>query len=428
MDPRTNGPVVFENMETSAEGIFASGNVVHVHDLVDFVTAESQKAGRSAAEYVKNGEAEDQTYIELKNGDCVGYTVPQKIRPANVDKMVEVMFRVRNVYRDVAIKVTSGGEELACFKREHMAPGEMEKIVIPKAFLDKVKNGEIIEIITTKSPNRGPSRDWLKIVHTSEARNKIRNWFKKTQREENILEGKIEVDREFKRNQIAVNDEQLEQLLMGVGKKYQVGSLDDFYAALGYGGINLTRLMPRIKEAYSKMVNPAPPPAPLTKEEVPLTKSKHTSSGGVEVEGIDNCLVKFAKCCNPLPGDSIVGFITRGFGVSVHKADCPNVLAAKNLEENSERWVKVKWSASSRDSFKSTLQLVGLDRQGLFADISIALSAMRVPIFAINARSLQNGFADVMITIGISNVEHLTSIIARLQKIQGVESVQRSSQ
>lgn len=292
----------------------------------------------------------------------------------------------------------------------------------------QIQNGEIIEIITTKSPNRGPSRDWLKIVHTSEARNKIRNWFKKTQREENILEGKIEVDREFKRNQIVVNDEQLEQLLMGVGKKYQVGSLDDFYAALGYGGINLTRLMPRIKEAYSKMVNPAPPPAPLTKEEVPLTKSKHTSSGGVEVEGIDNCLVKFAKCCNPLPGDSIVGFITRGFGVSVHKADCPNVLAAKNLEENSERWVKVKWSASSRDSFKSTLQLVGLDRQGLFADISIALSAMRVPIFAINARSLQNGFADVMITIGISNVEHLTSIITRLQKIQGVESVQRSSQ
>lgn len=143
MDPRTNGPVVYENMETSAEGIFASGNVVHVHDLVDFVTAESQKAGRSAAEYVKNGETKEQDYIELKNGDCVGYTVPQKIRPANVDKMVEVMFRVRNVYKDVAIKVTSGGEELASFKREHMAPGEMEKIVIPKAFFDKVKDGEI---------------------------------------------------------------------------------------------------------------------------------------------------------------------------------------------------------------------------------------------------------------------------------------------
>ena len=125
MDPATSGPVVYENMETSAEGIFASGNVVHVHDLVDFVTAESQKAGKSAAEYVKNGETKDQTCIDIKNGDGVNGIVPQK------------------VFTDVAIKVRSNGEELASFKREHMAPGEMEKIVIPKAFLDKVENGEI---------------------------------------------------------------------------------------------------------------------------------------------------------------------------------------------------------------------------------------------------------------------------------------------
>ena len=134
---------VYENMETSAEGIFASGNVVHVHDLVDFVTAESQKAGKSAAEYVKNGETKDQTCIDIKNGDGVNGIVPQKVRPSNVDKKVEVMFRARNVFTDVAIKVRSNGEELASFKREHMAPGEMEKIVIPKAFLDKVENGEI---------------------------------------------------------------------------------------------------------------------------------------------------------------------------------------------------------------------------------------------------------------------------------------------
>ena len=143
MDPATIGPVVYENMETSAEGIFASGNVVHVHDLVDFVTAESQKAGKSAAEYVKNGETKDQTCIDIKNGDGVNGIVPQKVRPSNVDKKVEVMFRARNVFTDVAIKVRSNGEELASFKREHMAPGEMEKIVIPKAFLDKVENGEI---------------------------------------------------------------------------------------------------------------------------------------------------------------------------------------------------------------------------------------------------------------------------------------------
>ena len=143
MDSATSGPVVYENMETSAEGIFASGNVVHVHDLVDFVTAESQKAGKSAAEYVKNGETKDQTCIDIKNGDGVNGIVPQKVRPSNVDKKVEVMFRARNVFTDVAIKVRSNGEELASFKREHMAPGEMEKIVIPKAFLDKVENGEI---------------------------------------------------------------------------------------------------------------------------------------------------------------------------------------------------------------------------------------------------------------------------------------------
>ncbi|SCJ64145.1 GTP pyrophosphokinase [Anaerotruncus sp. 2789STDY5834896] len=290
----------------------------------------------------------------------------------------------------------------------------------------QIQNGEIIEIITSKSPGRGPSRDWLKIVRTSEARNKIRNWFKKTQREENILEGKIEVEREFKRNQISADDKMLEELLAGTYKKYQLSSLDDFYAALGYGGISLTRLMPRIKEAYNKMVKPAEPV--MQKQDVPITKPRRSSSGGVEVEGIDNCLIKFAKCCNPLPGDNIVGFITRGFGVSVHKSDCPNVLAAQNLEENSQRWVNVRWSASNQDSFKSTLEVVGLDRQGLFADISVALSAMRVPIYAINARSLGNGYAVVVITVGITNLEHLNSITARLKKIQGVESVERAKQ
>lgn len=143
MDRRTNGPVVFENMETSIPGVFASGNVVHVHDLVDFVTAESQRAGASAAAYIKNGEVSDEGCIYLKNGNAVNYTVPQKVRPANVDKKIEVFFRVNNVYKNVVISVTTGGEEIAKFKREHMAPGEMEKIAIPKMFLDKVVDNEI---------------------------------------------------------------------------------------------------------------------------------------------------------------------------------------------------------------------------------------------------------------------------------------------
>lgn len=143
MDPRTNGPVVYENMETSAEGIFASGNVVHVHDLVDFVTAESERAGRSAANFAMQGNPEAGRCIEVKNGNAVNYTVPQKIRVNNVDKFVEVMFRVNNVYKDMEIRVMSGNQKLAGFKREHMAPGEMEKIVIPKMLLEKA-DGELI--------------------------------------------------------------------------------------------------------------------------------------------------------------------------------------------------------------------------------------------------------------------------------------------
>ncbi len=146
MDPRTNGPVVYENMETSAKGIFASGNVVHVHDLVDFVTAESERAGRSAAIYAMQGNPKAGRCIEVKNGNAVNYTVPQKIRMNNVDKFVEVMFRVNNVYKDMEICVMSGDQKLAGFKREHMAPGEMEKIVIPKMLLEKAGDEVIIHV------------------------------------------------------------------------------------------------------------------------------------------------------------------------------------------------------------------------------------------------------------------------------------------
>lgn len=142
IDRRTNGPVVYENMETSIPGIFASGNVVHVHDLVDFVTAESQRAGRAAALFAQNGEAEGEVFT-LENGSCVNYTVPQKVRPSNVEKFVEIFFRVNFVYTNVVIEVSSGGEVLCSFKREHMAPGEMEKIVFPKALFPKIRDGKV---------------------------------------------------------------------------------------------------------------------------------------------------------------------------------------------------------------------------------------------------------------------------------------------
>jgi len=151
MDRRTSGPVVFENMETSVDGIFACGNVVHVHDLVDFVTAESQRAGRAAAKYITGGQPKAEKWIDVKQGSCVNYTVPQKIRIENVDKAVELFFRVGNVYKDVVIKVTDGEKEIAHFKREHMAPGEMEKISIPKALLETVAGELTVAVVKEKT-------------------------------------------------------------------------------------------------------------------------------------------------------------------------------------------------------------------------------------------------------------------------------------
>jgi len=285
----------------------------------------------------------------------------------------------------------------------------------------KIHNNDIIEILTTKTPGRGPSRDWLKIVKTSEARNKIRTWFKKTQREENVLEGKIEVEREFKNARVILDDKQLDEFILEIGKRHQCNTVDDFYAALGYGGIVLQNLMPRIKDLYQKKYKPAPEAEPTAT----LAPTKKHTHNGIEVEGIDNCLVKLSKCCNPVPGDDIVGFITRGFGVSVHKADCPNVIAAKKLEENSGRWVNVHWASVKDSDFKCTVEIAAFDRVELLADISVALSQLRVPIYAVNARTLGNGYAVCQVTIGIFGTEHLQSIFNRLKKIKGVESVER---
>ena len=285
----------------------------------------------------------------------------------------------------------------------------------------KVQNNDIIEILTSKAPGKGPSRDWLKLVKTGEARNKIRTYFKKTQREENVLEGKLEVEREFKNARIILDDKQQEEFILELGKRHQCSTADDFYAALGYGGIALANLMPRIKELYQKKYKPEPEAEPMTV----LAPTKRHTQNGIEVEGIDNCLVKLSKCCNPVPGDDIVGFITRGFGVSVHKADCPNVIAAKKQAENEGRWVNVYWANVKANDFKSTIEIVAFDRGELLADISVALAQLRVPIYAVNARALGNGYAICQVTVGIFGTEHLQTVFARIKKIKGVESVER---
>ncbi|MEE1283435.1 MAG: RelA/SpoT family protein, partial [Acutalibacteraceae bacterium] len=184
----------------------------------------------------------------------------------------------------------------------------------------KVQTGEIVDIITASQPGKGPSRGWLNIVTTSEARSKIRSWFKKERREENIEEGRTQLEREFKRALIRLPDDEMEQFLLKIAERQHCKTLDDFYAAIGYGGILLSKIMPRVKDDYSKLVSTKQVKPPV---EIPQKRVK--SSEGVVVEGIDNCLIKFAHCCNPLPGDEIIGFITRGHGVSIHSRNCTNV-------------------------------------------------------------------------------------------------------
>ena len=207
----------------------------------------------------------------------------------------------------------------------------------------QIKTGEIIEILTTNIEGHGPSRSWLNIAKTNEAKSKIRSWFKKERREENIFEGKNALEREFRRNNMRVPEEDLEEFLRLDMRKHSCETLDDFFAAIGYGGVQLSKVMQRLKVEYTKKYSEKQQPE-VTQDDIKPKSIKKKS--GVVVDGIDDCVVKFAQCCNPLPGDDVVGFITRGHGVSVHKCDCANYLSQKDDPDQKDRWIPVHWESS----------------------------------------------------------------------------------
>lgn len=286
----------------------------------------------------------------------------------------------------------------------------------------QVKTGEIVEVLTSAQAGKGPSRDWLSIARTSSARNKIRSWFKNEKRDENIVEGKAEVEREFKRNYIRLDEAQYAQFMGNLAARQRFDNLEDFYAAVGFGGISIIRLMPYIKEEYNKNYRVQAPAETPTQVKQP-TRPK--GKDGVTVEGVDNVLIKFSRCCNPLPGDNIIGFITRGHGISVHKRDCTNVPEDLHSCQEPERWVRVTWNDDVKKEFKASLQITGLSRIGLMADISVQLANMRVNINEISTRDAKDGRSTIYMTITVSNVDHLKNVISRLEKVDGVLSVER---
>ena len=321
----------------------------------------------------------------------------------------------------------------------HMTGAKVNGRIMP--FDAALKNGDIVEVITSKSAH-GPSRDWMKICKSNEARNKIRQWFKKERREENIATGRAMFESELKRQGLTIAVIMAEDALPSILKKVRLNSLDELYATIGYGGVTAQKSVNRVKEEMTRLgrikeekahaermaadalIYPA-----ISASSAPAVPPKFSKSdSGIVVEGLDNCLVKFAKCCTPVPGDGVIGFITRGFGVSVHRIDCPNASPEKRSGEDSGRWVNVAWvGAEGGGGYQTSLDLSAKDRDGLALDVTMALSSVKVKVNSFSARSLPDGYASMSISLQVKGKEELSAVVNKLSQISGVYQVKRAT-
>ena len=290
----------------------------------------------------------------------------------------------------------------------------------------KLKNGNIVEILTSSNSN-GPSRDWLKIVKSSQAKTKIRQWFKKERREENIIRGRDLLEKELKRQGINPVIVLQTKPLTQIAKKLSLNTDEDLYAVLGYGGITFAQIMPKIR-AYIRQENlevkeiPEKEIADISKPITEHKKKKEKLNQGVRVKGIDNIMVRFARCCNPVPGDEIVGYITRGRGVSIHRSDCPNML--QNTEV-SERFIEVEWGNSESIAFQAEIQIQAADRKGLLSEITYILSEAKISVEALNARTNKEKIAVLNLVLEINSTDELKSLMEKFKRVKGVIDVFR---
>ncbi|NLT57796.1 MAG: bifunctional (p)ppGpp synthetase/guanosine-3',5'-bis(diphosphate) 3'-pyrophosphohydrolase [Clostridiales bacterium] len=290
----------------------------------------------------------------------------------------------------------------------------------------QVQNGDIIEVFTVKEGNKGPSRDWLGIVVTSGAKGKIRQWFKREKREENIQRGREEIRHGLRQNLINLLPAELDELLGTIAKRVGITGVEELYAAIGYGGISANRVMGKVKEGYAKLHKPSDQEVLESIAEQP--KPRKRSDSGIIVEGIEGCLVKFARCCNPLPGDDVVGYVTKGYGVSVHRRDCKNFHSAIEREgEELGRWIAVRWDDAVRTGHTTDLDIYATNRGGLLVDLTQALSNLKVSIHGISAQNTaRDAYGVIHLTVEVLDVEHLNNVMAKLQNIKGVSEVKRA--
>ncbi len=295
-----------------------------------------------------------------------------------------------------------------------------------------LQTGQIVEILTSTS-SKGPSRDWLKIVRSAEARNKIRQYFKREMRAENIIVGKLEIDKELKRYGKSYSEAQRTEIVKNIANRIGLPDIDDLYNNIGYGGMSVSKIAPKLKEEFFKVVQPVEEEQPS--ETIIEKTARHERKGksnaeSVIIDSVEGCTVKFAKCCNPLPGDNIIGFITKGFGVSIHKYDCPNAQAGLKKVEDKDRWVVASWSKGIEHnvygSFEATLNIYAVYTPKIIADVSVALSDMKI---AVTSLSTRENAGEMIITAGIkcSDINHLNIIMQGLKKIKNVRDVTRGN-
>jgi GTP pyrophosphokinase len=285
-----------------------------------------------------------------------------------------------------------------------------------------LQNGDVVEIITSNT-SKGPSRDWLSVVKSSEARNKIRQWFKKERREENIVNGKAAFESEMRRLGVPMAAMDDERVVPHILKRFSANSLDDLYASIGYGGLSAQKTVNRIKDELRQLEKTAKEMGekPAWSASLKGTKAVH----GIIVEGVDNCLVKFSHCCMPVPGDEIVGFITRGYGVSIHRTDCKNYTGSVTKPEEKDRWIGVHWEPDPEERYQTGLAITARERDGLVMDVATVLNTLKVKVDALTARDMGGGVATVYITIEVKNRQDLGTAMARLLSVQGVKDIKR---
>ncbi len=298
--------------------------------------------------------------------------------------------------------------------------------------IDRIpQTGDIVEIITS-SASKGPSRDWLKIVKTGEARSKIRQWFKREKRGENIQVGKAEIDKEFAKLRIKPNDKDKAEIIANISKRLGMNEPDDLFNAIGYGGIPLTKVTSRLKEEYERVVKVEEEPITEPEQIKTHRPDRIGGSGGIIVDGEEGCAVKFARCCNPLPGDPVVGFITKGYGISVHKHNCRNIALGMKDPSFRDRLVNVRWdtaaiSGSSRDLYEAVIKVYAENHISLLADVTAALAEMRVTLVSVNTKKRVEDEMIIQLTVGCRNSEHFDAIVSRLRSVPHVKHITRGS-